>query len=103
MTLQATNNTIAKAGLFCTALTAVFMVGGAVYTAVSWAQDTTTKVTSYALKQIEIEKAIKEREEKYNELQVKIAIIHTGVMDSNRRLERIEAKIDSVENHRIRH
>lgn len=103
MTIKSTNNTIAKAGLFFTALTAIFMVGGAVYTAVSWAQDTTTKVTSYALKQSEIEKAIKERDDKYNELQVKIAVIHTGVMDSNRRLERIEAKIDNVENERIRH
>lgn len=94
MTVKATGYTIAKAGLFCAALTAIFMVGGACYTAVSWAQDTTTRVTSYQLKQSELEKAIKEREEKLNELQVQIAVIHAGVMDSNRRLERIEAKID---------
>lgn len=70
------------------------MVGGACYTAVIWAQDTTTRVTSYALKQGEIEKSIKEREEKYNEMQVQLAIIRAGVDSSNHRLERIEAKID---------
>lgn len=64
------------------------------YTAVAWSQDTSTKITSYALKQAEMERAIKEREEKYNELQVQIAIIRAGVDSSNHRLERIEAKID---------
>jgi len=70
------------------------MVGGVVYTAFAWCQDTTTKVTSYALKQSELEKAIKERDEKYNEMQVQLAIIRAGVDSSNHRLERIEAKID---------